>query len=249
MKKILVFGLVIAVTLFMATGMVTADSYVVDGNLTPDWGVVPFVNWVPSSETATYVVEDYDGTNPSEKPLGNEAFDIEYACSDNNGTHLFIGGVTSFRYTGDTGIDLNNDGICEYGIVTRPLQPNYGVVYKDPIWSEPLNPGEAPGQVIGGTIVGMATMAQVQIGPDPGWKPNIPNYVIEIMVERSVLGNPTAGQLSEILITMWCGNDEIVLGVKWTEEIPEFSTIAIPAIAVLGLFLFFNKRKQKRQNN
>ena len=28
--------------------------------------------------------------------------------------------------------------------------------------------------------------------------------------------------------------------------IPEFATIAIPAIAVLGLFLFFNKRKQKK---
>ena len=29
-------------------------------------------------------------------------------------------------------------------------------------------------------------------------------------------------------------------------EVPEFATIAIPAIAVLGLFLFFNKRKHKK---
>jgi len=29
-------------------------------------------------------------------------------------------------------------------------------------------------------------------------------------------------------------------------SIPEFTTIAIPAIAVLGLFLFFNKRKHKK---
>ena len=29
--------------------------------------------------------------------------------------------------------------------------------------------------------------------------------------------------------------------------IPEFATIAIPAVAVLGLFLFFNRRKQKRE--
>jgi|LGVF01.1.fsa_nt_gb hypothetical protein len=29
-------------------------------------------------------------------------------------------------------------------------------------------------------------------------------------------------------------------------DIPEFSTIAIPAIAVLGLFLFFNKRKRRK---
>ena len=39
-------------------------------------------------------------------------------------------------------------------------------------------------------------------------------------------------------------------GLRWTYiwdyEIPEFATIAIPAIAVLGLFLFFNKRKHKK---
>jgi hypothetical protein len=32
----------------------------------------------------------------------------------------------------------------------------------------------------------------------------------------------------------------------WDYQIPEFATIAIPAIAVLGLFLFFNKRKQRK---
>ena len=33
----------------------------------------------------------------------------------------------------------------------------------------------------------------------------------------------------------------------WNYPIPEFATIAIPAIAVLGLFLFFNKRKHKKE--
>jgi len=32
----------------------------------------------------------------------------------------------------------------------------------------------------------------------------------------------------------------------WDYDIPEFASIAIPAIAVLGLFLFFNKRKQRK---
>jgi hypothetical protein len=32
----------------------------------------------------------------------------------------------------------------------------------------------------------------------------------------------------------------------WDHQIPEFASIAIPAIAVLGLFLFFNKRKQRK---
>ncbi len=32
----------------------------------------------------------------------------------------------------------------------------------------------------------------------------------------------------------------------WNADIPEFATIAIPAVAVLGLFLIFNKRKHKK---
>jgi hypothetical protein len=40
----------------------------------------------------------------------------------------------------------------------------------------------------------------------------------------------------------WC----IFWSKQWDYQIPEFATIAIPAIAVLGLFLFFNKRKHKK---
>jgi hypothetical protein len=36
------------------------------------------------------------------------------------------------------------------------------------------------------------------------------------------------------------------MGCSGFDTVPEFATIAIPAIAVLGLFLFFNKRKHKK---
>ena len=43
-------------------------------------------------------------------------------------------------------------------------------------------------------------------------------------------------------------NDVIIeLRDASSEPIPEFATIAIPAVAVLGLFLFFNKRKHKKE--
>jgi hypothetical protein len=44
------------------------------------------------------------------------------------------------------------------------------------------------------------------------------------------------------------GNATARIGSSTTtiDPIPEFATIAIPAIAVLGLFLFFNKRKHKK---
>ena len=247
--KILVVGLAMTAMMMMAISTTSAVvDYKIDGNLS-EWGVIPFVDWVPDSETAAYITEDYNGTNPSERPLGGEAYDIEAMYFDSNGTDAFFAVVTSFRYTGDLGIDLNNDGVCEYGIVTRPLRPNYGTVYKDPIWSKPTHPGEASGIIKDGTVVGIAELKQVQIDSDPGWKPNIPNHIIEISVKRSVLGNPTEGQLSKILLTMWCGNDEIVLGLKWTEEIPEFSTIVIPITATIGLFYFFRSKRRKSENN
>ncbi|KAF5430965.1 hypothetical protein C5S36_11710 [Candidatus Methanophagaceae archaeon] len=38
----------------------------------------------------------------------------------------------------------------------------------------------------------------------------------------------------------------LLFSYGWNHQIPEFATIAIPAIAVLGLFLFFNRRKQRK---
>jgi len=34
---------------------------------------------------------------------------------------------------------------------------------------------------------------------------------------------------------------------QWNYQIPEFATIAIPAVAVLGLFLFYSHRKRKEE--
>jgi len=34
---------------------------------------------------------------------------------------------------------------------------------------------------------------------------------------------------------------------QWNYEIPEFATIAIPAVAILGLFLFYSHRKRKEE--
>jgi len=39
--------------------------------------------------------------------------------------------------------------------------------------------------------------------------------------------------------------NDVVLELKNVNPIPEFATIAIPAVAILGLFLFFNHRKRK----
>jgi len=45
------------------------------------------------------------------------------------------------------------------------------------------------------------------------------------------------------------GSEDLVdkIGCQGITTVPEFATIAIPAVAILGLFLFFNHRKQKEE--
>jgi hypothetical protein len=46
-----------------------------------------------------------------------------------------------------------------------------------------------------------------------------------------------------------CDHDynDVVLELKNVNPIPEFATIAIPTVAILGMFLFLNHRKQKKE--
>ena len=64
-------------------------------------------------------------------------------------------------------------------------------------------------------------------------------------------------QVDERYINNWtydgkiCWNGKICCFKKWSYrwdyQIPEFATIAIPAVAVLGLFLFYSHRKRKEE--
>ena len=44
-----------------------------------------------------------------------------------------------------------------------------------------------------------------------------------------------------------CVGTETAWGTVWGTSIPEFATIAIPVVAVLGLFLFYSHRKRKEE--
>jgi hypothetical protein len=44
---------------------------------------------------------------------------------------------------------------------------------------------------------------------------------------------------------MYCGNDEIEIGkFKWTADIPEFPTIALPVAIIIGLMYVFQRKKR-----
>ncbi|NQE45949.1 hypothetical protein C5S31_08005 [ANME-1 cluster archaeon GoMg2] len=45
----------------------------------------------------------------------------------------------------------------------------------------------------------------------------------------------------------WIVGSKLEIDYDTEESIPEFATIAIPAVSVLGLFLYFNRRKQRKE--
>ena len=75
-----------------------------------------------------------------------------------------------------------------------------------------------------------------------------PNWVIEIGVPREAFGNPSAEQVSNLHITLSCGNDIIEIGeVSWDYEIPEFSNIAVPLIISILLYYYYHRRKEEKE--
>ena len=237
------------------TGQATDKYNVSDGTLS-DWGIVPF-DWtkVPLYPTVKYTIQDFTGIG--DWPDGGEAFDIEamYFDADDPGHNAYFAIITSYQYSdgsaGDLAIDLDNNSIYEYGIVLDE-NSQYGAVYKNPDWKDPdpgYYPENGPFKIVSDTtkIQGYVIVKRSTLKYENGTEimdGGFNNYLIEGKIDRSYLGNPQENQLSNIHLTMWCGNDEIEIGgFKWTAEIPEFPTIAIPIASVLGIVFIINQKK------
>ena len=271
---------------------VPAMAYNIDGDL-DDWGLRNWhnglnngaeSNWVPSSPTCDWIVEDnidgetypgyidwsgYSATgvhiqgqgtsyNPYAEPkitdrwgrvyaqpAGGEAYDIEALYFDSDATNAYFAIVASISESnmGDLALDIDKSGIYEYGIVLQGS--GKGDVYYNPAWSAPGDfPSSEPYRITSGTVTDTAEVIYQNSGiSDNGCG----NYIIEISVPRSALGSPSSDQLSNLHATMSCGNDEIeIKGVSW-DEIPEFATIAIPVGMIFGLFYFYRRKRQSKE--
>jgi len=71
--------------------------------------------------------------------------------------------------------------------------------------------------------------------------PSIPNEVIEIAIPKSALNIPQ--NTVDIQSAITCGNG--VIKLESVSLIPEFATIAIPVIALLGLVFFMRRKEQE----
>ncbi|MBD3202761.1 hypothetical protein GF327_00570 [Candidatus Woesearchaeota archaeon] len=203
-------------------------------------------------------------TNGYLEPAGGEASDIEALYFDDDSSKAYFAIVISMPdsgYTdpwgrhydpGDLAIDLDNDGTTgehgyEYGIKTTGADK--GQVCFMPEWSLPQSgiglPDNAPSTMScsrdDSVVMGTADVSYVDTGiSDNGFS----NYVIEVSVDRTFIGNPRASELSELHTTLTCGNDLVEINdFEWDYDVPEFSTIG--AVLVLAAAVIYIKRRRK----
>lgn len=202
------------------------------------------------------------------QPAGGEAYDMEAVYFDDDNQNMYLAIVTSMPIggssdgwkMGDIAIDINQtdgktgDAAYEYGIKTRNEGNNVAgsILYK-PTWTDPASyefPNNGPYTCSGGTLVGSANLVYKQVtGVSEQTRggsscPN--NYVIEASIPKSAIGNPSAGQMSNLHVTVGCGNDEIELSpVTFKSNIPEFPSIALPVAAIMGMILILGRRNKK----
>ena len=267
MKRI-VCPLVVGLTLFVAS---FAQAYVVDGSIS-DWGVnlaaagataagYLDTNLPSGGHDIDYITEDNAGpgvgwqyVGPGYSYYGND-FDAEAIYFDNNATTAYlavvtglpIGGATApgnpWFYTGDIGLDLNNDGVYEYGIDVREYDAvnKKAKLYKNLTASNwdacAFFPASNPWQINSGSTFDWVDF--VYSGNQNT------HYVLEAGIPLSSLGlNSNSSQNLTVHWTMQCGNDVLNLpaDVNPTPPVPEPGTMLLFGSGIFGLLATSVKR-------
>ncbi len=242
MKRIGLYFIAILLCLFQAS----AWDYTVDGELN-DWGVIPFSDWEPTSDTADYIVEDFG--SGADRPWGGEKWDIEAMYFDNNYENAYFAIITSHpndgsvsTTMGDLALDINNDGRYEYGIKTTG--GNKGQICYKPKWKKKLfSRGPATFRCNGANSQVMPDEALVIWKQADQYDNGYANYVIEVEASVNSLGNPTNEQLSNAHTSMSCLNDVIELEpFEWDFDVPEFSVIGA-LVVLIGAGIFISRKR------
>ena len=260
---------ILSLTAVMLVAMMTvpAMAYTIDGDL-DDWGVNPPDSWYATAP-ALSVVENWpsEGGNP-----GIEQCDIEAMYVADEGSYIYFAIITSMPpegydhwsshlISGDLALDLDQDsGTGEYGYEygikltndDRTVVGAIGDVFYMPNW-EKLNPEVAQhilefSNMVPGAETTYTEHANVVYTLYSDWSSDngAANYVIEMKVPKTALRISSNGA-ADLLATVSCTNDVIVIENFQYSEIPEFATIALPVASILGLLFFFNYRKRKKE--
>ncbi len=227
--------------------------FVVEDNRDPRYGGVTGVHIKGRGSSYTTYYEPkvmHKNGYLAVEPLGGEKWDVEAIYRDYDSNCLYFAVVTSLPpdgkgdlAPGDLALDVDRNKSTgkygyEYGVklgsATGLNQWEIGYL---PDWQEPTylignSPAKFNSYLSGGGKVGEATGAYVNLGiSDNGY----PNYVIEVAIPLSAIGNPAYPTAVRHHLSEGCGNDSI--------KIPEFPTIAIPLVMLFSTVAILYRRR------
>jgi len=231
----------------------TGISFVVEDNRDPRYGELPYGVHIRGTGSSYVAYEEpkimHNNGYLVTQPYAGEHYDLEALFLDEDESCIYVVVITSEApdgkgdmRPGDLALNLDEDISTgeygyEYGVKLGDNYLNQFDVYSMPDWEDSTYfPLVKPTYFkTASSNVGSASGSYVDLGINDN---GLPNYVIELSIPKSLVGDPDDVGMNNVHLADSCGNDYI--------PAPEFLFAAIP-VGIIGMVLLFAHRSAKRR--